>query len=178
MPLMLSTMAALAPSCLRCSAAAALSCLCCPAAAALFNVRCSAAAALSWLHCSAAAALLQQQQQQQQQLHVQQQLAWLQTKLSNGLAAQLCVWTVWLQVQPGTLKLVTAAAGQLCCWGRECWQHWQSLSQSQSHWPQQQDHVPCQASSQFSSCRCQDHLEMQDSSIWRCKTTASLKIST
>ena len=85
----------------------------------------------------------QQQLQQQQQHHVQQQLAWPHTKLSNGLAAQLCAQTVWLHVQLGTLMLVTAAAGQLYCWGcQHC--NWQSLSQS--YWPQQQDHVPCQTS--------------------------------
>ena len=94
-------------------------------------------AALQLLPCLVCAPRQQEQQLQQQQVlqllqqHVQQQLAWPHTKLSNSLAAQLCAWTVWLHVQLGTLMLGTAAAGQLYCWG--C-QHWQSLSQS--FWPQ------------------------------------------
>ena len=143
--------AALALSCLRCPAAAGLSCLRCSAATALFAASAALSclrlllcpvyavlrlllfvmqlplfvvcAALQLLPCLVCAA-------QQQQLHVQQQPAWLHTRLSNGLATQLCVWTVWMQGQLSALMLVTAAAGHLYCWGCQCWQHWQRLSQS------------------------------------------------
>ena len=113
---------------------------------------------LPCLVCAAQQPEQQLQQQQQQQHHVQQQLAWPHTKLSDVLAAQLCAWIIWLHVQLGTLMLVTAAAGQLYCWG--C-QHWQSLSQS--FWPISKTTCPARPAKQSSSCNGQDHLEMQDS---------------
>ena len=118
--------------CNRCSELSSLLYSCYPNLSALL---CSCRFVLSMLLCKLLPFLVCAPQQQQQQL------AWLRTKLSNGLVAQLCVWTVWLHVQRGTLMLVTAAAGKLCCWCCQSWQHWQSLSQN--HWPQQQAHVHC-----------------------------------
>ena len=112
-----SVLSALFCSCL--SVSSALLCSCCSV---LSTLLCVCRSLLSVLPCLVyAPRQLEQQLQQQQQLlqqqHVQQQLAWPHTKLSNGLAAQLCAWTVWLHVQLGTLMLVTAAADQLYCWG-------------------------------------------------------------
>ena len=113
--------AALALSCLRCSAADALSCLCCSAAAAL----CCATTAAAAITAAAAASC----------------------SAAYCLAAHKAV--KWLGRVALHLHSLAARAAQhldagdklLYCWGCQCWQHWQGLSQSQ--WPQNSSKTTC-----------------------------------
>ena len=126
----------------------ALLCICCAVLSTLFcsccslccSCRCSAAAA----SCSAAA-----------HLAARKAVKWLgRTCLHLDNLAAGAAWH---------LAAGAAAAGQLHCWGCQCWQHWQSLSQS-STGPSRKTTCPVRPAGQFNSRTCQDYLTLQDSS--------------